>query len=80
MPIKEEHQIPDLMLNLAKDCVEMLHEASGLKGTKVTEKTEIAWNVFKNINQVCKKKIDYTGEYIEHYLTQAHNKNRASGA
>lgn len=50
VPIKEEHKLPEVMLNLAKECVEMLFDNAGQKGTKVTEKTEISWALFKNIN------------------------------
>lgn len=75
VPVKEEYQLPDLLYNLAKECVEMLFEFVGQKGSKVTDKTEVSWSMFKNINHVCKKKIESEGEYIEHFLNNTNKKN-----
>jgi hypothetical protein len=73
--MKEEYQLPDLLYNLAKECVEMLFEFSGHQGNKVTDKTEVSWSLFKNINHVCRKKIESEGEYIEHFLNNTSKKN-----
>jgi len=70
VPIKEEHKLPDILMNLAKECFEMLNEYAGVLSSKVNDKTEVSWGVFKNITLICKKKIDFTGEYIDHYICQ----------
>jgi adenylate cyclase len=68
VPIKQEHKLPDIITNLAKECIEMLLDHAGQPRHHISEKTEIPWNLFKNLNAVCKKKIDYSGEYLEHLL------------
>ena len=70
VPSKHEHKVPEALHGLAKECVELLLEHDGRKGHNVTEKTEVPWHLFKNINILCKKKIDYMGGFIEHYLSQ----------
>jgi hypothetical protein len=62
--------LPDIIQDLAVEVVETLYDKYGRK-VKVTDKTQISWNLFKNINTVCRKKIAACGDYIEHYLKES---------
>jgi hypothetical protein len=59
--------------SLARDCLVMLHEATGQIGVKVNKDSEIGWGLFKMVNIVCRKRMEQSAAFLAHFF-QHHKK------
>jgi hypothetical protein len=55
---EEQQKLKEVFDTLARDCLLMLLEAAGQKGTKVNKDSEIGWGLFKMVNIVCRTRME----------------------